>query len=79
MNDKVKTALQSWVKEREKQNVESEFIFVSNRNKRLERTKLIQEYSKKLGKEITPHDLRHFAISKGISTKWLPSRTIQYS
>nr|WP_305474110.1 tyrosine-type recombinase/integrase [Bacillus sp. EB600] len=35
--------------------------------------KLFQEYADKLGKEITPHDLRHFfcshAISKGMSIR----------
>jgi integrase/recombinase XerD len=74
MNDKVKTALQSWLKEREKQAIENEYVFVSNRNKRLDRTtvnKLFKEYEEKLGKEISPHDLRHFfcshAISKGMS------------
>jgi integrase/recombinase XerD len=74
MNDKVKTALQSWLKEREKQAIENEYVFVSNRNKRLDRTtvnKLFKEYGEKLGKEISPHDLRHFfcshAISKGMS------------
>lgn len=74
MNDKVKTALQSWLKEREKLGIENEYIFVSNRNKRLDRTtinKLFNEYSEALGKVVTPHDLRHFfcshAISKGMS------------
>jgi integrase/recombinase XerD len=71
MNDKVKTALQSWLKEREKQEIENEYIFVSNRNKRLDRTtvnKLFNEYSEKLGKEITPHDLRHFFCSHAIKS-----------
>jgi integrase/recombinase XerD len=74
MSDKVKTPLQSWLKERERQGIENEFVFVSNRNKRLDRTtvnKLFKEYGEKLGKEISPHDLRHFfcshAISKGMS------------
>jgi integrase/recombinase XerD len=74
MNDKVKTALQSWLKERDKQGIEHEYVFVSNRNKRLDRTtvnKIFKEYSEKVGKLITPHDLRHFfcshAISKGMS------------
>ena len=74
MNDKVKAALQSWLKEREKQGIENEFVFVSNRNKRLDRTtvnKLFTDYSEKLEKEISPHDLRHFfcshAINKGMS------------
>jgi integrase/recombinase XerD len=71
MNDKVKAALQSWLKEREKQAIENEFVFVSNRNKRLDRTtvnKLFKEYSEKLGKEITPHDLRHFFCSHAINS-----------
>jgi integrase/recombinase XerD len=71
MNDKVKTALQSWLKEREKQGIENEYIFVSNRNKKMDRTtvnKLFNEYSEKLGKEITPHDLRHFFCSHAIKS-----------
>jgi integrase/recombinase XerD len=74
MNDKVKTALQSWLKEREKQGIESEYVFVSNRNKRLDRTtmnKVFNDFSEKVKKEITPHDLRHFfcshALNKGMS------------
>jgi integrase/recombinase XerD len=70
MNDKVKAALQSWLKEREKQGIENEYIFVSNRNKKMDRTtvnKLFNEYSEKLGKEITPHDLRHFFCSHAIN------------
>ncbi|MGG3004728.1 tyrosine-type recombinase/integrase [Geobacillus stearothermophilus] len=74
MNDKVKAALQSWLKERKEKGIESEYLFVSNRNKRLDRTtvnKLFKEYSEHIGKEITPHDLRHFfcshAISRGLS------------
>lgn len=74
INDKVKTALQSWLKERHSRGIDNEFLFVSNRNKPLNRTtinKLFNEYSEKMGKEITPHDLRHFfcshAISKGMS------------
>jgi len=74
INDKVKDALQSWLKERHSKGIDNEFLFVSNRNKPLNRTtinKLFNEYSTKVGKEITPHDLRHFfcshAISRGIS------------
>ena len=74
MNDKVKAALQSWLKEREKEGIENEQLFVSNRNKQMDRTtvnKLFKEYAEKLGKDITPHDLRHFfcshAINKGMS------------
>jgi integrase/recombinase XerD len=71
MNDKVKSALQSWLKEREKQGIENECIFVSNRNKQLDRTtvnKLFNEYSEKLGKDVTPHDLRHFFCSHAIKS-----------
>lgn len=70
MNDKVKTAIQSWLKEREKQVIENDFVFVSNRNKRLGRTtvnKLFKEYSDHLGIVITPHYLRHFFCSHAIS------------
>jgi integrase/recombinase XerD len=73
MNDKVKIALQSWLKEHEQQIIENEFAFVSNRNKRMDQTpvnKLFHDYSEKLEKEISPHDLRHFfcshAINKGL-------------
>lgn len=72
MNDKVKDSLQGFIKERGE--VESEYLFISNRGKRLDRTtvnKLFKTLSDKLHKEITPHDLRHFfcshAISKGMS------------
>lgn len=71
MNDKVKTALQSWLKERENKGVKNEYIFISNRGKRLNRTtvnKLFKDYSEKLGKEITPHDLRHFFCSHAIKS-----------
>lgn len=71
MNDKVKGSLQSWLKEREKQGIENEYLFVSNRNKRLDRTtinKMFNDYSQKVGKEITPHDLRHFFCSHAIKS-----------
>ncbi|EIJ77612.1 putative site-specific recombinase/integrase (plasmid) [Bacillus methanolicus PB1] len=74
MNDKVKAALQSWLKERKEKKIEHDFLFISNRNQPLNRTtinKLFKEYSEPIGKEITPHDLRHFfcshAISRGLS------------
>jgi integrase/recombinase XerD len=74
INDKVKTALHSWMKEREAKGIDNEFIFVSNRNKPVDRTtinKLFKKISEIVEKEITPHDLRHFfcshAISKGMS------------
>lgn len=74
INDKVKTALQSWLKERQIKGIENDYLFVSNRYKPVDRTtinKLFNEFSKVIGKEITPHDLRHFfcshAISKGMS------------
>lgn len=71
MNDKVKAALQSWLKEREKSGIHNEYVFVSNRNRRLDRTtvnKLFNDYSEKLGKEISPHDLRHFFCSHAIKS-----------
>lgn len=69
INDKVKTALQSWLKERGKKNIENNFLFVSNRNTPIDRTtinKLFNEFSQKIGKKITPHDLRHFFCSHAI-------------
>jgi integrase/recombinase XerD len=71
MNDKVKTALQGWLKVRKDEGIEHEFLFVSNRNKRLDRTtinKLFKEYEGKVGKAITPHDLRHFFCSHAINS-----------
>lgn len=72
MNNKVKESLQSYLKERGE--IESEYLFTSNRGKQLDRTtvnKIFNTFSEKLGKEITPHDLRHYfcshAISKGMS------------
>lgn len=69
INDKVKAALQSWLKERETKEITNHFLFVSNRDKSINRTtvnKLFKQYSEKLGKEITPHDLRHFFCSHAI-------------
>ncbi|MBS4194672.1 tyrosine-type recombinase/integrase [Lederbergia citri] len=72
MNDKVKESLQSYIRDRGE--VESEYLFISNRGKQLDRTtvnKLFKTFSNRLQKEITPHDLRHFfcshAINKGMS------------
>lgn len=65
MNDKVKSALQLWLKEQKEKGIESEYLFISNRNQPLNRTtinKLFKEYSEHIGKEITPHDLRHFFV-----------------
>ncbi|KIL74233.1 tyrosine-type recombinase/integrase [Bacillus badius] len=74
ISDRVKSALQEWLKERQEKGIDNEHLFVSNRNKPLNRTtinKIFNELSRKVGKEITPHDLRHFfcshAISKGLS------------
>lgn len=71
MSDKVAEAVKDWLHERKS---ESDYLFASNRNKRMDRTtinKLFNEYSTKIGKEITPHDLRHFfcsnALEKGMS------------
>jgi integrase/recombinase XerD len=71
MNDKVKTALQGWLKVRKEEEIEHEFLFVSNRNKPLDRTtinKLFHEYEEQIGKHITPHDLRHFFCSHAINS-----------
>ncbi|PID03758.1 transposase [Sporosarcina sp. P2] len=74
MGEKVKIALQSWLGERKDKGIDCEFLFPSNRNRRLDRTvvnRLFNTYSAKIGKDITPHDLRHFfcsnAIEKGMS------------
>jgi integrase/recombinase XerD len=70
ISDRVKTAIQSWLKERDEKQIESEFLFVSNREKPVDRTtvnKLFNEYSLKSEVEITPHDLRHFFCSHAIN------------
>ena len=62
MGDKVKVALQSWLRERKEKGIDCEFLFPSNRNRRLDRTvvnRLFNTYSAKIGKDITPHELRH--------------------
>lgn len=71
MSDKVKNAIQSWLRERNDKGIDNEFIFVSNRHKRLNRTtvnKLFNDYSQKIGKDITPHDLRHFFCSHALES-----------
>jgi len=71
MNAKVKTALQGWQKVRKEKGIDNEYLFVSNRNKRLDRTtvnRLFTDYGEKLGKEITPHDLRHFFCSQALKS-----------
>jgi integrase/recombinase XerD len=71
MNEKVKVALQGWLKVRKEQGIENEYLFVSNRNNRLDRTtinKLFKDYEEQLGKEITPHDLRHFFCSHALES-----------
>ncbi|GAB3051782.1 tyrosine-type recombinase/integrase [Virgibacillus ainsalahensis] len=74
MSAKVRIALQSWLKERKEKGIDSDYLFPSNRNRRLDRTVVntaFQKYSKEVGKKITPHVLRHFfcsnAINKGMS------------
>lgn len=69
MSDKVKTVLQGWIKEREEKGIVNAYLFVSNRGGRVDRTvinKLFNKYSQQIGKEITPHDLRHFFCSHAI-------------
>ncbi|MGG3805384.1 tyrosine-type recombinase/integrase [Metabacillus fastidiosus] len=71
INDKVKTAIQGWLKERKEKEIEHDFLFVSNRNKPIDRTtinKLFNDFSKKIGNEITPHDMRHFFCSHAINS-----------
>jgi integrase/recombinase XerD len=71
MNDKVKVALQSWLKDRKEKGGEHDFLFVSNRNKPLNRmtvSKLFKEYSDRVGKDVTPHDLHHFFCSHAINS-----------
>jgi integrase/recombinase XerD len=70
-NDKLVAALDAWKRERKSLGIDNEYLFVSNRNKKLDRTtinKLFKDYSEKLGKDITPHDLRHFFCSHLLST-----------
>ncbi|MGX1402375.1 integrase/recombinase XerD [Bradyrhizobium japonicum] len=66
LGDVVKKALKGWLKERGK--IEGDdYLFVSNRNKRLDRTtinKIFTNTSQELGMNITPHDLRHFFCSQ---------------
>lgn len=69
MNDKIVAALKEWLKER--QHNDSEYLFTSNRGQQLNRTvinKLFNKYSKQVGKEITPHDLRHFYCSHALAS-----------
>lgn len=70
INDKVKTSIQAWKRERKEKGIENEYLFVSNRNKRIDRTtinKLFSKYKDEIGKEITPHDLRHFFVSHALN------------
>lgn len=69
ISSKAKTAMQSWIKERTEKGIDSEYLFVSNRGSRIDRTvinKLFKQYSAVIGKEITPHDLRHFFCSHAL-------------
>lgn len=71
ISDKVKDVLLGYLKERNEKKIESDFLFVSNRGERLDRSvinKLFSKYSKIIGKEITPHDLRHFFCSHAIES-----------
>jgi|tagenome__1003787_1003787.scaffolds.fasta_scaffold20812503_2 integrase/recombinase XerD len=71
MNDKVRSALQGWLRVRKEEGIEQEFLFVSNRNKPLDRTtinKVFKEYEERIEKHITPHDLRHFFCSHAINS-----------
>ncbi|OAB39270.1 transposase [Paenibacillus macquariensis subsp. defensor] len=73
INDKVRTSLQGWIKERNDTGITSEYLFISNRGSKLDRTvinKLFNNYSKVIGKEITPHDLRHFFCSNALENEF---------
>ncbi len=72
LNSKIINALREYLRDRENYRLakESDFLFVSKKNKCLERTvvnRIFQQFSPK----ITPHQLRHFfctnAIEKGLS------------
>ncbi|ALX47809.1 tyrosine-type recombinase/integrase [Lentibacillus amyloliquefaciens] len=74
MSEKIRIALQSWLKERKEKGIDCNYLFPSNQNQQLDRTVVntaFQRYSKIVGKKITPHVLRHFfcsnAINKGMS------------
>ena len=74
INDKVKIALQWWLKERQLKDTENDYLFISKRKRPVHRTtinKLFNQFSSYVGKVITPHDLRHFfcshAINQGMS------------
>lgn len=69
IGSKARTALQSWIKEREEKGIKGEYLFVSNRGSKLDRTvinKLFKYYSSIIGKDVTPHDLRHFFCSHAL-------------
>ncbi|PQP82809.1 transposase [Paenibacillus sp. PCH8] len=69
IGSKARTALQSWIKEREEKGIKGEYLFVSNRGTKLDRTvinKLFNQYSDIIGKNVTPHDLRHFFCSHAL-------------
>lgn len=69
IGSKARTALQSWIKEREEKGIKGEYLFVSNRGTKLDRTvinKLFNQYSGIIGKNVTPHDLRHFFCSHAL-------------
>ncbi|WP_339823439.1 tyrosine-type recombinase/integrase [Paenibacillus sp. FSL R7-0163] len=69
ISSKAKTAMSSWIKERSEKGIDSEYLFVSNRGSKIDRTvinKLFKHYSTVIGKELTPHDMRHFFCSHAL-------------
>lgn len=69
MGKKVREALKSYLRVRN--NTDCEYLFYSNRGKKLNRTtvnKLFDRYSVWLGVEIAPHDLRHFFCSHALES-----------
>lgn len=69
INEKTKSAIESWLRERKKRSIESEYLFSSNRKKPLDRTvvfKIINDAGEKLGLKVTPHELRHYYVSRAL-------------
>lgn len=69
MNDNVKESLQSYLNERNQLELNHDYIFVSNRGNKLNRTtvnKFLKTYCRLFGKEITPHDFRHYFCSNAL-------------
>lgn len=62
MNDKIVNAIKEYMRER---NSDSEYMFVSRQNEKVNRTRINQIFNKHSDK-ITPHKLRHFYCSNAL-------------